>query len=120
VDAGLIVTPLNDPGIFERPLFYEEFVVYVSPAETVYKKRYVLAEDIDVRHLWLLEEGHCMRSHIMNLCELESRVQEDNNFYYPDRLPNRHRRPPRLAEDAGSFPIDPAGNIRYCMHRNVC
>jgi len=25
-------------------LFYEEFVVYVSPAETVYKKRYVLAE----------------------------------------------------------------------------
>jgi LysR family transcriptional regulator, hydrogen peroxide-inducible genes activator len=82
VDAGLIVTPLNDPGIFEQPLFYEEFVVYVSPAETVYKKRYVLAEDIDVRHLWLLEEGHCMRSQIMNLCELKSRVQEDNNFHY--------------------------------------
>ena len=82
LDAGLVVTPLNDPGIFEQPLFYEEFVVYVSPAETVYKKRYVLAEDIDVRHLWLLEEGHCMRSQIMNLCELKSRVQEDNNFHY--------------------------------------
>ena len=82
LDAGLVVTPLNAPGIFEQPLFYEEFVVYVSPAETVYKKRYVLAEDIDVRHLWLLEEGHCMRSQIMNLCELKSRVQEDNNFHY--------------------------------------
>ena len=82
LDAGLVVTPLNDPGMFEQPLFYEEFVVYVSPAETVYKKRYVLAEDIDVRHLWLLEEGHCMRSQIMNLCELKSRVQEGNNFHY--------------------------------------
>ena len=82
LDAGLVVTPLNDPGMFEQPLFYEEFVVYVSPAETVYKKRYVLAEDIDVRHLWLLEEGHCLRSQIMNLCELKSRVQEGNNFHY--------------------------------------
>jgi LysR family transcriptional regulator, hydrogen peroxide-inducible genes activator len=82
LDAGLVVTPLNDPAIFEQPLFYEEFVVYVSPAETVYKKRYVLAEDIDVRHLWLLEEGHCLRSQIMNLCELKSKVQEDNNFHY--------------------------------------
>jgi LysR family hydrogen peroxide-inducible transcriptional activator len=82
LDAGLVVTPLNDAGIFEQPLFYEEFVVYVSPAEVVYKKRYVLAEDIDVRHLWLLEEGHCLRSQIMNLCELKSKMQEDNNFHY--------------------------------------
>jgi LysR family transcriptional regulator, hydrogen peroxide-inducible genes activator len=82
LDAGLVVTPLNDSGIFEQPLFYEEFVVYVSPAETAYKKRYVLAEDIDVRHLWLLEEGHCLRSQIMNLCELKSKMQENNNFHY--------------------------------------
>jgi LysR family hydrogen peroxide-inducible transcriptional activator len=82
LDAGLVVTPLNDPRIFEQPLFYEAFVVYVSPAEAAYRKRYVLAEDIDVRHLWLLEEGHCLRSQIMNLCELKSRMQENNNFHY--------------------------------------
>jgi LysR family hydrogen peroxide-inducible transcriptional activator len=57
-------------------------VVYVSPAEAVYRKRYVLADDIDVRHLWLLQEGHCMRSQIMHLCELKTQMQEDNNFYY--------------------------------------
>jgi LysR family hydrogen peroxide-inducible transcriptional activator len=81
LDAGLLVTPLNEPGIFEQPLFYEEFVVYVSPAEAAYRKRYVLADDIDVRHLWLLEEGHCMRSQIMNLCALKARIEE-NNFQY--------------------------------------
>ena len=42
----------------------------------------MLADDIDVRHLWLLEEGHCMRSQIMHLCELKTQMQEDNNFHY--------------------------------------
>jgi LysR family hydrogen peroxide-inducible transcriptional activator len=82
IDAGLLATPLHDLGIFEQPLFYEAFVVYVSPAETAYKKRYVLADDIDVRHLWLLEEGHCMRSQIMHLCELKTRLQGENSLHY--------------------------------------
>jgi len=81
LDAGVLVTPLHEPGIFEQPLFYEEFVVYVSPAEPAYKKRYVLADDIDVRHLWLLEEGHCLRSQIMHLCELKTRVEGENSFH---------------------------------------
>jgi LysR family hydrogen peroxide-inducible transcriptional activator len=82
LDAGLLVTPLDVNGITEHPLFYEEFVVYVSPDEAAYKKRYVLADDIDVRHLWLLEEGHCLRSQIMHLCELKTRIREGNNFQY--------------------------------------
>lgn len=82
LDAGLLVTPLDVNGIAEQPLFYEEFVVYVSPDEAAYKKRYVLADDIDVRHLWLLEEGHCMRSQIMHLCELKTQATEGNNFQY--------------------------------------
>jgi LysR family hydrogen peroxide-inducible transcriptional activator len=32
-----------------------------------------LPEDIDPRELLLLEEGHCLRSQIMNLCELRHR-----------------------------------------------
>lgn len=82
LDAGVLVTPLHEAGMFEQPLFYEAFVVYVSPDEAAYRKRYVLADDIDVRHLWLLEEGHCLRSQIMHLCELKTRMQEDNNFQY--------------------------------------
>lgn len=82
LDAGLLVTPLDENGITERPLFYEEFVVYVSPDEAAYKKRYVLADDIDVRHLWLLEEGHCLRSQIMHLCELKTRAVGGQNVQY--------------------------------------
>ena len=38
-----------------------------------YPKEYLLPEDIDLNELWLLEEGHCFRSQIMNLCELRTK-----------------------------------------------
>lgn len=82
IDAGLLATPLNDAGVREQPLFYEEFVVYVSKANPLYAKRYVLASDIDVHKLWLLEEGHCFRSQIFNLCELRKNTAEGNIFEY--------------------------------------
>ncbi|MCC6463461.1 MAG: LysR family transcriptional regulator [Saprospiraceae bacterium] len=67
LDAAILVTPLNDPTLREDPLFYEPFVVYSGQN---YPKQYLLPEDIDPNQLWLLEEGHCFRSQILNICEL--------------------------------------------------
>ncbi|MBC7686707.1 MAG: hydrogen peroxide-inducible genes activator [Aquabacterium sp.] len=82
IDAGLLVTPLMDNRIIEYPLFYEELVAYVSKKNAAYKKNYVLADDIDLKDLWLLEEGHCFRSQIINLCELKKQTEEQSNFEY--------------------------------------
>ncbi|MCR6720002.1 MAG: LysR substrate-binding domain-containing protein [Chitinophagaceae bacterium] len=71
LDAGLLVTPLQEPGITEHVLFYEELMAYVSRRNEMYEKTYVLPQDIDANKLWLLEEGHCFRSQIVNLCELK-------------------------------------------------
>ena len=46
------------------------------------KKKYLLPDDIDVNHLWLLEEGHCLRSQVINLCELRKKEVENSNFEY--------------------------------------
>ena len=73
LDCGLVVTPLKDPSIKEDVLFYEELFVYVSRKNVLYDKKYVLANEIDPDQLWLLEEGHCFRSQILNLCELRKR-----------------------------------------------
>ena len=62
--------------LIEKPLFYEQFVVYASKEEKFMNKKYLLAEDIDVNRLWLLEEGHCLRSQVVNLCELKSKEKE--------------------------------------------
>ena len=82
IDAGLLVTPLQEKGIREHVLFYEELVAYVSKKNRVYKKNYLLAQDIDPNKLWLLEEGHCFRSQIVNLCELRKASKEGNAFSY--------------------------------------
>ncbi|WP_460557579.1 hydrogen peroxide-inducible genes activator [Ferruginibacter profundus] len=82
IDAGLLVTPLQEVSITEYPLFYEELVAYVSKKNAAYKKTYVLPDDIDLKELWLLEEGHCFRSQIINLCELKKQTKEQSNFEY--------------------------------------
>jgi LysR family transcriptional regulator, hydrogen peroxide-inducible genes activator len=80
LDCGIVVTPLKDLAIKEDVLFYEELFVYVSRKNALYDKKYVLANDIDPNQLWLLEEGHCFRSQILNLCEL--RKTSDLHFKY--------------------------------------
>ncbi len=82
IDAGILVTPLQEPGIEEFVLFYEEMMAYVSRKNAAYKKTYMLPQDIDPDKLWLLEEGHCLRSQIVNLCELQKISRENSHFEY--------------------------------------
>ncbi|MEP7265965.1 MAG: LysR substrate-binding domain-containing protein, partial [Bacteroidota bacterium] len=76
LDAGIMATPLNDLGLLETPMFYEQFVVFAADKNAALKKKYMLAEDIDPSQLWLLEEGHCLRSQVVNLCELKKKEKE--------------------------------------------
>lgn len=80
IDAGILVTPLQQRELREQVLFYEEMLVYVSRKNALYHKTYVLAKEIDPNKLWLLEEGHCFRSQIENLCELRKQSQTGSHF----------------------------------------
>ena len=82
IDAGILVTPLQESGIREYALFYEELMAYVSRKNDIYRKTYILPQDIDPGKLWLLEEGHCFRSQIANLCELKKISRETHHFDY--------------------------------------
>lgn len=82
LDVGILATPINVEGIKEYPLFYEKLVVFVSDKETMLKKKFILPEEIDVNRLWLLEEGHCLRSQMMNLCELRKKNTDFGNLEY--------------------------------------
>lgn len=82
IDTGLLVTPVNEAGITEHILFYEELMVYTSKKNHLYHKQYLLPKDIDASKLWLLEESHCFRSQIISLCELQKQSGVFNNFEY--------------------------------------
>lgn len=68
LDCGILATPLTDPNITEIPLYYENFVSYISKNSKLYKKKAVDAEDLNEENIWLLNEGHCMRNQVLNIC----------------------------------------------------
>lgn len=82
IDAGIMATPLNISGLREKFLFNEEFVAYVSRKEKIFNKKYLLPGDIDVNSMWLLEEGHCLRSQVINLCALQRDASIEKHFDY--------------------------------------
>ncbi|MEM6800335.1 MAG: LysR substrate-binding domain-containing protein [Bacteroidota bacterium] len=77
LDVGILATPLHEPSILEQVLFYEEFFLYSPQAQ---KKNFIVPEEINPHELLLLEEGHCLRGQVMNLCEL--RRKEDKQLVY--------------------------------------
>ncbi len=82
LDASILATPLNNDSLNEQLLYYEQFVVYASENEKLMKKKFLLPGDIDTNHLWLLEEGHCLRAQVLNLCELRKKELETSNLEY--------------------------------------
>jgi LysR family transcriptional regulator, hydrogen peroxide-inducible genes activator len=82
LDVGILATPLDDKDLFEAPIFFEEFVIYAAAHEVILEKRSILPSDIDASRLILLEEGHCMRTQIINLCELKKAKSMINNVVY--------------------------------------
>jgi LysR family transcriptional regulator, hydrogen peroxide-inducible genes activator len=68
LDVGLLVTPLGDKSIKELPLFYEAFVAYINPAHALAGSKTIAPEQLDMDDLWVLNEGHCFRSQVLNIC----------------------------------------------------
>ena len=68
IDCGILATPLVDQAIIETPLYYENFVSYISKNSKLYKKKTIDAEDLADENIWLLNEGHCMRTQVLNIC----------------------------------------------------
>ena len=83
LDIGIMATPLADANGLETTfLFQEKLLAFVSKEEKMMQKQYILPSDIDVQRLWLLHEGHCLRSQILALCELRAMQSDNRNLAY--------------------------------------
>ena len=68
LDCGILSTPIEDKSLQETPIFYESFVAYLSKSSSLISKKNLSSKDINLDDLWLLNEGHCMRNQILNIC----------------------------------------------------
>ncbi len=67
LDVGMLAIPIEDSELTEYPLFSEPFMVYDCSGKELPKT--VAIEDLDYSNLWLLHEGHCLRTQVFQICE---------------------------------------------------
>src|SRR6202012_793375 len=82
LDCGILSTPLHESGLIETPVFYENFVAYTSKNSKLSKKKTIGSEDIDLEEIWVLNEGHCMREQVLNICHRRKSTQGFKHFEY--------------------------------------
>lgn len=68
IDCGILATPLEDEQVIETPIYYESFVSYINKNNSLFNKDLIKTEDLLNEHIWLLNEGHCMRAQALNIC----------------------------------------------------
>jgi len=79
LDAAIAVTPLEDEKIKEIVLYFEPFVAYVPENHSSFNKKEITIDDLDINEILLLQDGHCFRDGILNLCKNKSQ-NESNHF----------------------------------------
>lgn len=74
MDAAILATPLDEAALVEEVLFYDPFYVYARPDAALLDADEVELSALDPGGLWLLEDGHCFRAQVINLCGLHRRT----------------------------------------------
>lgn len=68
IDVAIAATPLENVQIMERVLFYEPFVGFVPTEHRLFKNKTIAVDDLQIEDILLLEDGHCFKENIINLC----------------------------------------------------
>jgi LysR family transcriptional regulator, hydrogen peroxide-inducible genes activator len=68
LDAGILATPLHEPGIHETPLALEAFFAYLPPGDPLLRKQKVTQNELREKQLWVMPEGHCFRTQVLSYC----------------------------------------------------
>lgn len=79
IDVGIIGTPNEDEDISQDVLYRESLLVY---GEVNKRTKYVIPEDVRKNKVWLLEEGHCLREQMINLCSLRKKDIDSSNLVF--------------------------------------
>ncbi|MDH3321680.1 MAG: LysR substrate-binding domain-containing protein [Flavobacteriaceae bacterium] len=76
LDAAIAATPLENEAIKERPLYYEPFVGFVSANHRLFDHQFIEESDLDIDDILLLEDGHCFKNSVINLCKTSSNTEK--------------------------------------------
>jgi LysR family hydrogen peroxide-inducible transcriptional activator len=79
LDAAIAATPLSEEKLKEIVLYYEPFVAYIPEKHHISDKKEIEVSDLNLDEILLLQDGHCFRDGVLNLCKNQD-VVSLNNF----------------------------------------
>ncbi|WP_299154830.1 LysR substrate-binding domain-containing protein [uncultured Christiangramia sp.] len=77
LDAAIAATPLQIEGIKENVLYYEPFVPYIPKEMDMHTNDKIDIDSLDINKILLLEDGHCFKDGIINLCKANREYDGD-------------------------------------------
>ena len=77
LDIGIAAIPLEDLALKETSLYDEPFLLFDCFSTNNNEKSKAAIKDIDISHLLLLEEGHCLRNQVKQICNLSKKRSRD-------------------------------------------
>lgn len=79
LDAAIAATPLMEEKIKEIVLYFEPFVAYIPESHHHFQKKEIEVSDLNLDDILLLQDGHCFRDGILNLCK--NNTKNDSNRF---------------------------------------
>jgi len=76
LDAGILALPITDEQLNYEVLFDEPFVAALPSNHPLADSRYLSIMDLQGTELLLLEEGHCLREHALEVCTLAGALEK--------------------------------------------
>lgn len=115
LDMAILATPLGQKGLLEIPLYYEKFVAYIAPSDELYSMSEIPADRLASDRLWILEEGHCLRSQVFNFCHSRRNMSPEYQAGSIDNLI-------RIVDTNGGYTVIPELHTAFLseeQHRNL-
>ena len=82
LDCGIMATPIDAGYLQYTPWFDEPLVAYMSEDNKLFSKKTLVPDDIDPTETWILNEGHCLRNQVLNLCTGNKGNSKNKQFQY--------------------------------------
>lgn len=89
LDFLILALPIEKHDFTELDLFREPFRLAVKKDHALAKKKQINMGDIANQELLLLEEGHCLRGHILDVCLLAG-IKEEGQYHATSLETLRH------------------------------
>lgn len=82
IDVGLLAIPIKSPKIIEQSIYFEPFSVLANKNHPLSKQKKAKYSSLKSDDIWLLEEGHCLRNQVLDVCAIKSDKSENRKFEF--------------------------------------